>query len=785
MKIRIPGVGGSDNDIISDNNNETGGNLGVAKNPDWLYSNELVIHALPGWYNDPEKTWIVTATSTDTKEIIVRVNGQNPITVPVRNGEIQWTPSPPLNDGEYTLTFTPVDFTGNVGEPLNVAYNVDTIAPNKPLITAIEDYVNGGVQDGNSIKRNGYTNDANPVVRGEAEANSLVYIYNKNNKTPLASVKANSRGEWEIEVHLPKDGTYELTAVAEDRADNRSQPSLKWSFELDTVNPDGATINYYFDDVGLNRGQFDFSRPTDDRRPELHGTGEPGEFVRVQYASKNGAWTTTPTVTVDSNGKWEWTPPKDLSDGEWSFRVRGIDHAGNVSKWSGSTTLVVDSSIAQPTIVQAIDDVGPISNVSPGQTTDDARLDFSGKAEANSVVTLYLEGFAVGSTQANVNGDWSITPQRDMREGLNNFSVKAVDEAGNESNDSANYPVNFKPVPQYERNSEDWESRGKDNWATGQTYTYGKLKVTELKHGNSYNGWHTGIMANVKTHTGYYNGKTVSMLNNSIVKYDFGETDYVAFNYANLHNHSTQVKIFAPNGELISTQTLAYSGTINNESSSAKFSYQASGNKPIGYIEVHSSVDPSLYWYNIFGWVVKTTADVGWSIDTMTWGSGEVSKINTVTSTDSNPIYAPTPGEIHIIDVATWMISTQPLHPELASNVIFDGANQNIDFAAVGERVDGMQKIDITGKGNNVLNLDLKALLTEGGNGLFISDSSKQFMIDGNAGDRVALDRDSFSDGWLISQNKVQVGGENWTLLTNNKENYTLLVNQEIDIVYG
>jgi hypothetical protein len=125
------------------------------------------------------------------------------------------------------------------------------------------------------------------------------------------------------------------------------------------------------------------------------------------------------------------------------------------------------------------------------------------------------------------------------------------------------------------------------------------------------------------------------------------------------------------------------------------------------------------------------------------------------------------------------------LHPELASNVIFDGANQNIDFAAVGERVDGMQKIDITGKGNNVLNLDLKALLTEGGNGLFISDSSKQFMIDGNAGDRVALDRDSFSDGWLISQNKVQVGGENWTLLTNNKENYTLLVNQEIDIVYG
>lgn len=785
MKIIIPGLINSDDGIIGSGESNNAGSSSIERNPNWFYSNELIVHALPGWYNDPQKTWVVTATSPDTKEIIVRINGGNPITLPVRNGVIEWTPSQPLNDGEYTLSFTPVDFAGNIGDTLSVTYNIDTIAPAKPLINAIEDYVDGGVQDGDSIKRNGFTNDPNPVVRGQAEANSLVYIYNKNSKTPLASVKANARGEWEVEVHLPKDGAYELSAVAEDRADNRSQPSLKWSFQLDTQNPDGASINYYQDDVGLYRGQFDFSRPTDDRRPELHGNGEPGEFVRVQYASKNGSWVTTATVAVDANGNWEWTPPKDLSDGEWSFRARGIDHAGNVSKWSSATTLVIDTSTIQPTILQAIDDVGPISNVLPGQTTDDARLDFSGKAEANSLVTLYLEGIAVGSAQANSNGDWTIAPLRDMREGINNFSVKAIDVAGNESVNSINYPVYFKPVPKYEMNSENWDSRGNDNWATGQTYNYGKLKVTELNHGTSVKGWYTGIIANGKTHTDYYHGRAVTMLNNSVVKYDFGETDSVTFNYANLHNNNTMVKIFSPKGEFITSQMLSASGTINYESGSAKFSYQASNGKPIGYIEVHSARDPDLYYYNWLGWKIGTTVDAGWTIDTMTWGSGTTGQINSIASTNDNPIYAPKAGEIHIIDVADWLTTTHSMQPEVAANVIFDGANQIIDFAALSERVEGMQKIDLTGKGNNVLNLDLKALLSEGGNALFINDASKQFMIDGNAGDRVALNRGDFSDGWLIAQNKVQVAGENWTLVSNDKHSYTLLVNEEVALVYG
>lgn len=731
--------------------------------------------AEPGWYNDPQKVWGGEAPSPDSVYIIVSVNGQNPVSVPVIDGRFLWMPSQPLPDGEYVLTFVTVDHANNPGQPISVKYNIDTVAPDKPLITAIEDRVTGGVQDGNSIDRDGYTNDANPLIRGQAEANSLVYIYDKNSTTPLASVKTNAQGEWEIQLNLPDDGSYELSAVAEDRADNRSEPSLTWKFQLDTEQPDGATISYYQDDIGLYRGQFGFNRPTDDKRPELHGRGEAGEYVSLQYASKNGSWITTATVMVDSNGNWAWTPPQDLSDGEWHFRVRSTDHAGNSSSWSNTTTLNIDTSTIQPTILQAIDNVGPISNVSPGQTTDDARLDFSGKAEANSLVTLYQGNVTVGSAYANASGDWTITPLQDMYVGVNYFSVKAIDEAGNESSYSANYMVNFKPAPKFERYIENWESRGNADWATGVTYTYGNLKVTELQHGNTYKKSYNGISDKIVN----YSGKGVMVLNNSILKFDFGETDCFSFNYGNLHNHDTQIRIYSPDGRLLSIQPVPYHGNIHNESQTKLFSYQASAGQTIGYIEIHSAADPS-YYVGLIKY-----SDSGWDIDTMTWGSGKVGGFNSMASTDAQAISNSTPGEIHIADAASWMNTVTPQHAENAGAIIIDGAQEIIDFTELSARVNGMQKIDITGSGNNLLNLDLKALLTEGGNGLFIHDTSKQFMINGNAGDAIVINRADLSDGWLMSQDKVVIGGENWSVLTNSKEQYTLLVNQEVDITYS
>ncbi len=743
-----------------------------------LLPSPVVILADTDWYNDPQKIW-QGSVDGDAAWVIVTIDGKNPEIVPVVEGKYSWSPAFPLADGEYVLNFFAQDRAGNTSPPRVVNYNIDTHPPAEPIIEAIEDNVAGGVQNGESIKRNGYTNDDQPVVRGKAEKNSVVHLFNGSHE--LASVRADENGEWQLQVKLPRDGTYTLSAIAEDRADNRSEPSAKWTFHLDTLKPDSAALTHFHDNVGQYQGDFSFNRVTDDRRPELNGSGEPGEFVRVQYANASGKWINSATIVVDSGGQWHWTPPQDLAEGSWQFRVRSIDHAGNNSPWSAIGQLEIDTSIIQPTILQAWDNVGTPGNISSGAKTDDPRLDFSGKAEAMSIVTLYADGAAVGSAQADVQGNWQLTPNRDMHDGINNFSVRAMDAAGNVSSVSGNYQVIYQARPQFEKHSENWDVRGNDNWATGRVYQYGELKVTEIKHGENWGGWHTGIAASAKTHTGYYHGRALTLMNNSVVKFDYGETDLFSFNYANLHNNNTAVKIYSPGGELLDTKYLAQSGTINYESSSYQFNYQAAAGKTIGYVEIHSAKDPALYAYHWWYGYVQVGIDVGWTLDTMSWGSGKTPPVNA----PHNALPSEQAADFHIIDMQQWLNAQSAGHPQLSANVVIDGAEQLIDFSALAQQVTGMQKLDITGTGNNLLKLDLTALLHQGEQSLFIADDSRQFMLEGDAGDRLHISLEQFNSGWQSQSATVEIGGQNWRLLTNLSQNYELLVNSDVEVIYS
>ena len=52
------------------------------------------------------KRWQGTVQTPDAVEVIVTVNGGNPLHVPVINGHFEWMPPQPMADGEYQLTFT-------------------------------------------------------------------------------------------------------------------------------------------------------------------------------------------------------------------------------------------------------------------------------------------------------------------------------------------------------------------------------------------------------------------------------------------------------------------------------------------------------------------------------------------------------------------------------------------------------------------------------------------------------------------------------------------------------
>ena len=125
------------------------------------------------------------------------------------------------------------------------------------------------------------------------------------------------------------------------------------------------------------------------------------------------------------------------------------------------------------------------------------------------------------------------------------------------------------------------------------------------------------------------------------------------------------------------------------------------------------------------------------------------------------------------------------------------GAGLTLDFtmsAAAGgmlpgsaSRVEGIEKIDLTGSGNNTLKvaasdvLDLAAMNTFNVDGdAAVADALHQLMVDGNAGD-VAQLADS---GWLNTGSFVD-GGMTYQVWTDEAQRAQLLISPNLSVIGG
>ena len=85
------------------------------------------------------------------------------------------------------------------------------------------------------------------------------------------------------------------------------------------------------------------------------------------------------------------------------------------------------------------------------------------------------------------------------------------------------------------------------------------------------------------------------------------------------------------------------------------------------------------------------------------------------------------------------------------------GKDQLIDLSALRSKIDSIEIFDITGASNNILKLDLNALLQHGEKELFIKDGKTQLMVKGNEGDVVQL-KDILPAGSDLSEWQHQEG---------------------------
>jgi hypothetical protein len=227
--------------------------------------------------------------------------------------------------------------------------------------------------------------DNSSVVKGKAEADSTVIV--KVGNTQIGSAKASSNGNFSVTIKKQKAGTT-LTVYAKDSAGNISEgTSIK---VVDVTPPSKPTVN-----------------KVNNKDKVVTGKAEANSKVTVKAGSK-----VLGTATATSKGTFSVSIKVQKAGTKLTITAK--DGAGNVSK-SASTTVIDVIPPSRPTINKV-------------RSTDKV---VTGKAEANSKVTVKVGSKTLGSATANSKGKYSvkIAPQKKGT----TISVTAKDKAGNVS----------------------------------------------------------------------------------------------------------------------------------------------------------------------------------------------------------------------------------------------------------------------------------------------------------------------------------------------------------------
>ena len=782
-----------------------------------------------------EKNSLVTIYGSDNKNPIASVYAD-------ADGNWTWT-SPALADAKHDFYVTSQDAAGNVsGESNHYGLEVDTRAA-APIILGAYDDVEGGIYNG-LVPDGGLSNDGNMQLRGTAEPNSVVYIYNAYNNAVLDTVKTDAKGNWTWE-HAVADTAagrpHMFYTIAKDDLGNVSGKSETYSINVDTVNATPVITGAY-DNVagGVNDGLVGNGGVTNDRTPELRGTAEAGSVVYFVNMA-NGA--TVASTTAGADGKWSYQATTNYNQ-TYSWQVYSIDNAGNRSANSSTFSLTVDTVNSAPVITGSYDDVqGGVYNglVGNGGVTNDRGLDLRGTAEAGSVVYIIdpATGGTYGSAVAAANGAWSYPVTTNYNK-LYEFQAYSIDRAGNRSATSSKFGItvdtvnaapvitsvtdNVGPVTGNVANAGSTD----DNTPTlngtaeagstvyiavnGSTYSVtaaanGSWSLTPSalplgnhtfsvfsidKAGNQSAGVSRSLTVVSPKSSGFEDFNTVPFQNfgkglvtlPSGLKFTLNDKYYPGYGAAIYQwGVSSTSRVLAMTGDI----TMHFDG-VN------AVSMKLSGAND----SVQSSVVKSTYTvYDTAGKVISSGyLPVGESTFSVNAPSGrEIGNIvfsmgrgaSSGLSGGGNTINT----DQYWIDDVRWTVNT----PRSASrSMMMNAEEQHDDNASVVStlndreiNLDNLQHktIDITNSKQDKLNISLHDVLTHAEKDLFITDGNKQLMVQGNKGDVVNLSDllpDNSDPGNWTNAGNVKVSGVEYQVFHMESQDVELLVQAGVTV---
>ncbi|WP_188115758.1 Ig-like domain-containing protein, partial [Campylobacter concisus] len=236
--------------------------------------------------NGEEKTHTITYND--------RVTGYVEIKVPVVDGKAS------------SVTAKIVDQAGNASKEVSGSIDSDFTAPNVKIIGII-DNVEGGVYKGNVAGTN--TNDNKPTIKGTADANQEVILYDNNKEFGRAT--ADKDGNWEFKPSDYKEPLADLVgrvhvikAVVTDAAGNTSEATS--ALEVDTTI--GAPKVSIKEDADHN-GVLSVDEAKNLKDSKIHweveipkdGTVSAGDVLQV--LGKDGKWKIEKVLSNDDLGK--------------------------------------------------------------------------------------------------------------------------------------------------------------------------------------------------------------------------------------------------------------------------------------------------------------------------------------------------------------------------------------------------------------------------------------------------------------------------------------------------
>ncbi|RKM80458.1 BapA/Bap/LapF family large adhesin [Alteromonas sp. BL110] len=300
------------------------------------------------------------AGNTQTFGAFVQANGTYSVDVPAA-----------LSEGNYSVTATATDASGNTATANENGGIIDTTAAAAPTVDA-----------GNGTE-----------ITGTAEAGSVVNVDVDGDGTPDFTVTADNDGNWSVTPSTPLADGVVVTATATDEAGNVSAPAS------DTVDAVAPIVD--FNDLTTN-----------DTTPALTGTVDDGNATVV--VTINGI-----DYPATNNGNGTWTLADDevtaLAEGTYTATVTATDPDGNTATNTG--TVIVDTTAPA------------IPTVDAGNGTE-----ITGTAEAGATVNVDVDGDGTPdfTVIADGDGNWSVTPDTPLADGAV-VTATATDEAGNVS----------------------------------------------------------------------------------------------------------------------------------------------------------------------------------------------------------------------------------------------------------------------------------------------------------------------------------------------------------------